>query len=97
MSLFEDAQPSTFMLTTDSNLGRIYKINITSGEVSAIPVALQARPFAITYDVTTTTVYWSDVTMNWLKRADITGANEMVFSSLLGIKFITNEIIAYIN
>ena len=97
MSLFEDAQPSTFMLTTDSILGRIYKINITSGEVSAIPVALQACPIAITYDVTTTTVYWSDVTMNWLKRADVTGANEMVFSSLLGIKFITNEIIAYIN
>jgi sugar lactone lactonase YvrE len=66
-----------FILVPDLTGSTIYNLNVESG-TSTPAIVNQQRPVAIAYDQTAGLVFWTDITVNALKSANLDGTNEFV-------------------
>lgn len=66
-----------FILVPDLSGGSIYSLDVASG-VSTAAITGEQRPVALAYDQTAGLVFWTDITVNALKSANLDGTNEVV-------------------
>ncbi|XP_050395591.1 deleted in malignant brain tumors 1 protein [Patella vulgata] len=74
--------PNDFLLFTDSNLQKIFRMDLKTKSYVTLPLTSHDNPFAIDYDPVEANVYWTDVGSKQLWRASIDGTSEKLILQL---------------
>ena len=74
--------PDGFLLFTDTLKGRIYRMNLDSGNYVVVPLQQSGSPVAIDYDPTERRIYWTDAAFKKIFSVSIDAHSQKVVRSL---------------
>ena len=77
-----DVKFDNYVVAVDSYQKQIYQLDLTSGDVSAIPLSQSYKGVALDIHKVTGRLYWTDNSMGVIVTSNIDGSDETIFRKL---------------